>query len=219
MLGEKANVAVTLWVTPAILAKFQGLVTRRVTATLKVKQVPFLSQRNQRHILMSDPQSIAPSAPRTISGRGMVIGMFAMGITATGLLYAYSTLHLGPFRPLQEAIVKEFPGSSPRVDGGKKRMQLDTPTILRILMKSEIDPLSESEESVRKILALRKRIAELALENVPLPDLAIIELHVYKLVQEDQILKRSYRLNIKSATDWIEIDQRGEPMQKAVDTK
>ena len=86
-------------------------------------------------------------------------------------------------------------------------------------MKSEIDPLSESEESVRKILALRKRIAELALENVPLPDLAIIELHVYKLVQEDQILKRSYRLDMKSATDWIEIDQRGEPMQKAVDTK
>jgi len=165
---------------------------------------------------MSDPQIKTP-ASRTISGRWMVIGMFAMGITATGLLYAYSTLHLGPFKPLQEAIVKEFPGSSPRVDGGKKRMQLDTPTILRILMKSEIDPLSGSEESVHKMLALRKRIAELALENVPLPDLTIIELHVYKLVQEEQILKRSYRLDIKSGADWIEIDQPGEPVQKVLD--
>ena len=145
--------------------------------------------------------------------------MFAMGITATGLLYAYSTLHLGPFKPLQEAIVKEFPGSSPRVDGGKKRMQLDTPTILRILMKSEIDLLSEDEESVRKMLAMRKRIAELVGEKVTLPDLAILELHVYKLLQEDQILKRSYRLDLKSGTDWIEIDQRGEPIMPSVDGK
>ena len=161
---------------------------------------------------MSDQQFTAPPATRTISGRWLVIGMFAMGITATGLLYAYSTLHLGPFKPLQEAIVREFPGSSPRVDGGKKRMQLDTPTILRILMKSKIDPLSESEESIVAMKAMRQRIAELALEKVSLPDLAIIELHVYKLVQEDQILKRSFRLDLKSGIEWIEIDQRGEPI-------
>lgn len=142
-----------------------------------------------------------------------------MGITATGLLYAYSTLHLGPFKPLQEAIVKEFPGSSPRVDGGKKRMQLDTPTILRILMKSEVDPLSEKEESVQAMLAMRKRIAELTIEKVTLPDLAVLELHVYKLVQEDQILKRSYRLDLKSGSDWIEIDQRGDPILAPVDLK
>jgi len=165
---------------------------------------------------MSDPQIKTP-ASRTISGRWMVIGMFAMGITATGLLYAYSTLHLGPFKPLQEAIVKEFPGSSPRVDGGKKRMQLDTPTILRIQIKSEIDPLSENEEHVRKMMAMRKRIAELVHEKVTLPDLAIIELHVNKWVPEVQILKRSYRLDLKSGADWIEIDQRGEPVQKVLD--
>jgi hypothetical protein len=168
---------------------------------------------------MSDPEIITPTATRTISGRWLVIGMFVMGITATGLLYAYSTLHLGPFKPLQEAIVSEFPGSAPRVDGGKKRMQLDTPTILRILMKTEIDPLSESEESVHAMMAMRKRIAELAVQKVTLPDLAIIELHVYKLLQEDQILKRSFRLDLKSGTDWIEIDQRGEPVSAAADGK
>ena len=103
---------------------------------------------------MSEPKSIPP-VERTISGRWMVIGMFAMGITATSLLYAYSTLHLGPFRPLQDAIVAEFPGSAPRVDGGKKRLDDDTPTILRILMKTEIDPLSESEDSLQEMSALR----------------------------------------------------------------
>lgn len=94
-------------------------------------------------------------------------------------------------------------------------MHKDTPTILRILMKSSVDPLSESEESVGKMVALRKRIVELVSENDPLPDLDVIELHVYKLLQEDGILKRSYRLDLKASEEWIEIDQRGEPVLKA----
>ena len=166
---------------------------------------------------MSDPQSITP-AERTISGRWMVIGMFTMGITLTSLLYVYSTLHLGPFRPLQDAIVNEFPGSAPRVDGGKKKLYKNTPTVLRILVKTEIDPLSEREESIQALFAMRKRIAELAMEKAPLPDLSVLEIHVYKLLKEDGIHKRSYRLDLKSAADWIEIDQRGEPMQKPVET-
>lgn len=164
---------------------------------------------------MSELQTIVPPEPeRTISGRWLVVGMFAMGITATSLLYLYSTRHLGPFRPLQDAIVKEFPGSSPRVDGGKKRPSQNTPTILRILMRSEIDPLAGDDESTGKMLDLRKRIAELALENVSLPDLAYIELHVYKPLQEEQIHKRSYRLDLTIDKAWIEIDARGEPLQK-----
>ena len=193
---------------------FQDIALCSASRTLRFNNLAtlFRSQRYSRHILMSDPETTILPAPKTISGRWLVIGMFAMGITATGLLYAYSTLHLGPFKPLQEAIVKEFPGSSPRVDGGKKRMQLDTPTILRILMKSHIDLMSETDESIGKIRTMRIRIAELALENVTLPNLAIIELHVYKPLQEDQILKRSYRLDLKSGADWIEIDQRGQPL-------
>ena len=81
-------------------------------------------------------------------------------------------------------------------------------------MRSEIDPLADDEESARKMLALRKRIAELALENVALPDLAFIELHVYKPLQEEEIRKRSYRLDLTTDTEWIEIDPRGEPLQQ-----
>ena len=160
---------------------------------------------------MSEPKSIPP-VERTISGRWMVIGMFAMGITATSLLYAYSTLHLGPFRPLQDAIVAEFPGSAPRVDGGKKRLDDDTPTILRILMKTEIDPLSESEDSLQEMSALRTRIAELVLAKSPLPDIGIIELRVYKLIQEDKTLTRSFRLNLHSDEDWMDVDPGTKPV-------
>ena len=160
---------------------------------------------------MSDPHSIVPSE-RTVSGRWLVVGMFVMGITLTSLLYAYSKLHLGPFRPLQDAIVSEFPGSAPRVDGGKKKPSKNTPTILRILVKTEIDPLSKTEESEQQLIFMRKRIGELALEKAPLPDLSVLEIHIYKLLKEDDIHKRSYRMNLKSGRDWIEIDQRGEPI-------
>ena len=160
---------------------------------------------------MSDPH--APrSVERTLSGRWVVAAMFAMGITLTGLLYAYSTLHLGPFRPLQDAIAQEFPGSAPRIDGGKKKPHKNTPTILRILVKTEVDPLSEREESVQQLIFMRKRIGELAREMAPLPNLAILEIHIYKLLKEDEIHKRSYRLELETGTDWIEIDQRGDPV-------
>ncbi len=138
--------------------------------------------------------------------------MFVMGITLTSLLYAYSKLHLGPFRPLQDAIVNEFPGSAPRVDGGKKKPSKNTPTILRILVKTEIDPLSKTDESEQQLIFMRKRIGELALEKAPLPDLSILEIHIYKLLKEDEIHKRSYRMDLKAGTDWNEIDQRGEPL-------
>lgn len=162
-------------------------------------------------ILMSDSQTTFPKE-RTISGRLLVVGMFVMGITLTSLLYAYSKLHLGPFRSLQDAIVNEFPGSAPRVDGGKKKPSKNTPTILRILVKTEVDPLSRTEESELQLRFMRKRIGELALEKVPLPDLAILEIHIYKLLKEDDIHKRSYRMDLKAGKDWIEIDQQGEPI-------
>jgi len=135
-----------------------------------------------------------------------------MGITATSLLYVYSSLHLGPFRPLQDAIVAEFPGSAPRVDGGRKRLNEDSPTILRILMKTEIDPDSDSEDSLRKMNTLRKRIAELVLNKTPLPDIGIIELRVYKLLQEDKTLARSFRLNLRSGEDWVDVDPGTKPV-------
>jgi hypothetical protein len=161
--------------------------------------------------LTPDPQTNFPHE-RTISGRWLVVGMFVMGITLTSLLYAYSKLHLGPFRPLQDAIVNEFPGSAPRVDGGKKKPSKNTPTILRILVKTEIDPLSKTDESEQQLIFMRKRIGELALEKAPLPDLSILEIHIYKLLKEDEIHKRSFRMDLKASTDWNEIDQRGEPL-------
>jgi hypothetical protein len=145
----------------------------------------------------------------------VVAGMFAMGLLATGLLYAYWTLHLMPFMPLQEAIVAEFPGSAPRVDGGQRKSHQQTPTILRIVMKSENDPMADDPESVARMTALRERIAELVEQKVEFPGLDWIELHVYQLLQEKEIRERSYRLELRTDAEWIEVDQKGNPISSA----
>lgn len=153
---------------------------------------------------------------RFLTGPRVVASMFAMGICATAFLYGYWTLHLMPFMPLQEAIVAEFPGSSPRVDGGKKRMHKDTPTILRIVMKSQINPNGTDADSVNAMLALRKRIAELVGEKVSFPGMDFIDLHVYQLLQEKEIREKSWRLDVQTNSGWIELDEDGNPVTQEV---
>jgi len=148
---------------------------------------------------------------RFLTGPRVVAAMFAMGICATGLLYAYWTLHLMPFMPLQEAIVTEFPGSAPRVDGGRKKLHKENPTVLRIVMKSQIDPTAADPESMEALRILRERIAELVEAKVDFPGIDFLELHVYKLLQEKEIREKSWRLDLQPNRDWMEIDERGNP--------
>ena len=131
-----------------------------------------------------------------MTGPRVVAAMFTMGIVATGLLYAYWRLHLMPFMPLQEAIVAEFPGSAPRVDGGQQRMHRDTPKLLRIQMKCGFNPLAEDAESVAAREHLLQRITILVREKVDFPGLDLIELHLYKLVQEKEIIGRSFQKSL-----------------------
>jgi len=158
---------------------------------------------------MSQVPAAEPAKRFIVSGRIIVALMFLLGILATSFLYAYWTLHLMPFMPLQEAIVGEFPGSAPRVDGGRKKMHKDTPLILRIAMKTEVDPLSEVPSDVEEIQKIRTRIAALAESLKPLPGMDLLELHIYKLVEEDSIRKRSWRLASQPGSVWNEIDERG----------
>ena len=150
---------------------------------------------------------------RFLTGRKVVAAMFLMGFGATGLLYTYWTLHLMPFMPLQEAIVAEFPGSAPRVDGGQRKSHKQTPTILRIVMKSKVDPTSTDADSLEAMRALRARITELVESKVDFPGMDFIELHVYKLLQEKEIREKSYRLDLKLGSgEWYEINEKGDPV-------
>lgn len=147
-----------------------------------------------------------------VTGPRVVAAMFGMGILATAFLYGYWTLHLMPFMPLQKAIVAEFPGSSPRVNGGQQKMHKETPRILHIDMKSEKDPTADDPETVAYMSSLRNRIVKLVDSKVDFPDLECIELHIYKLLPEKEILERSYRFDVTENSAWTEMGADGIPV-------
>ncbi|RLS33301.1 MAG: hypothetical protein DWH78_12725 [Planctomycetota bacterium] len=147
-----------------------------------------------------------------LTGRKVVASMFVMGICATAFLYGYWTLHLMPFMPLQEAIVAEFPGSAPRVNGGKKKLHKDTPTILQIGMKLKFDPTGTDAVTVGAVQNVQSRIHELVKQKVNFPELDIVELYIYQLQQERDIRERSFRLDYRQPTEWTEVDLTGNPI-------
>lgn len=150
-----------------------------------------------------------PAAKKLISGRTVVVLMFVLGILATAFLYTYWTLHLTPFMPLQEAIVREFPGSAPRVNGGRKKIHKNTPMILRVAIKSEVDPTSEKPAEQQAMLHLRQRVEAMTRELQPLPGIEQLEVHVYKLLKEDQIRKRAWQLQMTAGAQWQQMDETG----------
>jgi hypothetical protein len=95
-------------------------------------------------------------------------------------------------------------------------MQKNTPTILRIVMKSKVNPTAGDADSVNAMTALRKRIAELVDEKVDqkveFPGINFIDLHVFQLVHEEKIREKSWRLDHQAGSDWIELDEDGDPV-------
>jgi hypothetical protein len=78
-----------------------------------------------------------------VSGRWMVVGLIAFGVLTTASMWIYWTLHVGPFRPLQDALAVAFPHSSPRVNGGQRKMHKGTPRVLRVVLRVDFDPVLE----------------------------------------------------------------------------
>lgn len=147
---------------------------------------------------MSESQPSAEGESK-ISGRAVVVAMFALGIVATSILWAYWRLHLLPFMPLQQALIAEFEGSSPRVDGGRRKMHKGTPMILRIVMRVPFDPTAEDVETLREIDNHLQRTQELAAEHCRLDDYELIELHLYQESQEDRLRQKTFQQELTAA--------------------
>ncbi len=156
---------------------------------------------------MSD--EVKSGGVRRVSGRMLVAAMFAMGITATGLLFLYWNLHLMPFMPLQKAIVAEFKGSAPRVEGGRRKMHKGTPMLLRVVMKVPFDPVSTDTATTEKLDLYMRRIHELASVHTEIQLYEFLEVHFYHLVKEKELRERTLRRSLKS---WEAVDENGKPM-------
>ncbi|MEM9701164.1 MAG: hypothetical protein AAF907_01820, partial [Planctomycetota bacterium] len=82
------------------------------------------------------------SAPRvgTLRGSALVVGMVCLGCLSTGGLFWFWNTRTANFLPLSEALAEALPGSSPRVEGGRRRRPDPDVSLLQVMLKTEFDP-------------------------------------------------------------------------------
>ncbi|MCA9057563.1 MAG: hypothetical protein KDA85_03660 [Planctomycetaceae bacterium] len=148
-------------------------------------------------------------------GRFVVIGMFILGLISTGGLWTYWHLHLIPFMELQEAIVSEFPDSSPRVDGGQRKMHKGTVRKLRAVLKVAFDPLADDAETKATIEHYMTRYRALAEKHADLRAYTMLELHLYQPVREQELRQIIVRRLISTGQD---VDEDGNPLPAKADS-
>ena len=138
----------------------------------------------------------------TISGRSVVISMFVLAFVLIGALYTYWNLHLMPFMPLQEAIAAEFEESSPRVDGGRRKMHKGTPNILRVVMRVPFDPNADDNKTKTLIEKRVDGTLELARQNVDeFSDYNVLEVHMYQEEKEGELSQNSFERELKPVVE------------------
>ena len=141
------------------------------------------------------------TSQKTVSGKAVVIGMFVFGMMATSLIWWYWNKHIEPYMPLQLALAKQFENSSPRVEGGQRKIHKTTPKLLRITMRSPFDPTNE--ESSDLIEADLKKIVEVASQHLEISNFSLLEVHFYMPNPEKKLLKKEF---LRSLPDLEPVD-------------
>jgi hypothetical protein len=128
-----------------------------------------------------------------VSGRGMVLGMLAFGVLTTSTMWIYWTLHVGPFRPFQDALAAAFPHSSPRVDGGQRKMHKGTPKILRVVMRVEFDPVAELARGEDVVDV----VEQIARKHLDLDAYEELEVFLFQGVPEQEVRQQEYKRTLR----------------------
>jgi len=131
--------------------------------------------------------------PGTVPGKWVVVSMFAFASLAVGVLWLYWSWHTAPFRPLQEALGREFPRSRPLVQGGQRKIHKETPAQLRIVMRIEFDPDADSDRTEE----LARQIASFAGEHHDLGLYDTIEIHLHWPEPEQEIKQWSTSIPVE----------------------
>ena len=118
---------------------------------------------SQPPVPSSDDTTLSPRPrDRELSGRAIVVVMFLLGSALTVLLYVYFEFNTRPFRPLRDAIGREFKHSRPNVEGG--RLKGRGAMTLRISMSVPFDPFqdhSKSQDVLTRVLFLARQHQDL----------------------------------------------------------
>lgn len=124
--------------------------------------------------------------PRTIPGHWVVIGMFIVGACSTALIFIYWEMHTRPFRPLTEAIGREFRHSLPKVEGGRHKQG---PMTLRVALRVPFKPV----EGVEETDSIVRRIIELAKTHTDVSRFEILEVYLIQRVPEEEAVTVSLK--------------------------
>ena len=92
----------------------------------------------------------------------IIVAMFLLGLALTALLFVYFEFNTRPFRPLRDALGREFKRSRPNVEGGRPKGR--GAMTLRITMSVPFDPFrddSKSNDVLTRVLALARQHQDL----------------------------------------------------------
>lgn len=123
-----------------------------------------------------EPRRMQSAGPG-IGGKLTVLAMFALGLTAVGIMYWYWDARTREFRPLTMAVGREFKGSLPKVEGGFVRKG---PRRLNIALRVNFDP-SQPNTPAPTIL---RRVLELTQKHVNLTDFEEVTIRLIHLPPE-----------------------------------
>lgn len=121
-----------------------------------------------------------------VAGKMVVAMMVAFGSILTAILWFYWYYHSAPFVPLQTAIAAEFPDSSPRVDGGRRRMHKGTPSELWIIMRVKFDVEADDVASAAAV----ERVTQIANEHLTPGEYDLLHIRLYRGDPERFLHKR-----------------------------
>lgn len=133
----------------------------------------------------------------TVSGKAVVAVMVTFGSLATAALWVYWYYHSAPFIPLQKAISAEFPGSSPRVDGGHRKLHKGTPSEIWIIMRVEFDVESDDEASASAV----ERVKQLVNEHLKTDDYEMLHVRLYRGDPERFLHKRDVDIPLGDSSE------------------
>lgn len=146
---------------------------------------------------MNNPVQENQAGP-SVSGRVVVIGMFAFAACLTAFLSYYWNKHIEPFMPLQLAIEQEWKGSSPRVEGGQRKISKGTPKILRVTLRVPFDPNADKNEQLARNRI--QVIADIAGRHLELPEYEILTVNFYQENPGGVLRKRTIETPIADVT-------------------
>ena len=103
--------------------------------------------------------------------------------------------------PLQEALEREFPNSAPRAEGG--HLKDSGRSVLQVVLRSDFDPRSKSEETRQQIEGRLNLTRSLANELADLPSYEVLALHLYYPLKERGISQKTF---FRDVATWEELD-------------